>query len=520
MIDDLIAERLAILPDGWNTTPSSRRAATVDDPLLFAWTYLPHHLRSEETGDQITLSVVHQAWAEYARGWMGGLGGPQEHRDTFVGPRGMGKSTWFFLILPMWAAAHEHVKFIAAFADSATQAETHLQTFRHELDANTLLRKDYPELCRPAVRGRRSETPTGPAEAQRGTLISDNRGMTMAASGFVFAARGIDSGNLGMKVGSRRPELLILDDVEPGEAGYSAEQMKKRLGTIKDVIFPLNVNARVVIVGTVTMPGSIVHQLVRSRGGAEDSDKELEWISEENIAVHYHAPFITHDDGTETSVWPGRWSTEFLTSIRHTRAFAKNYANDPRGYDGGYWTDDDFDYGTLVGITRRLIQIDPAVTTKTSSDPTGIAVVAYSPSERRCVVEHAEEVRLTGAALRLHVIKLIDRWSDDGRPIGLLRVETNQGGDLWENDVFHNMPIPVKQVKESAKKEARAAEALAWYQRKKVLHEKRLSAAEVQMIGFPNSPHDDMVDAIGAGVRRFLSPPKKKTPGFQQLDTL
>lgn len=506
----------------WLLLPKTRRLATVDDPLLFAWLYLPHHLRSEETGGEITLSPVHEEWADRAREWMDGLGGPQEHRDAYVAPRGMGKSTWHFLILPMWAAAHGHVKFIAAFADSATQAETHLQTFRHELDSNTLLRTDFPDLCRPAVRGRRS-TGSGFGEPDRGTLISDNRGMMMAASGFVFAARGIDSGNLGMKVGNRRPELLILDDVEPGEAGYSGDQVKKRLGTIRDVIFPLNVNARVSIVGTVTMPGSIVHQLVRSVRGEEPED----WITEENIAVHYHAPFVTHDDGTEESVWPGRWSTEFLNSIRHTRAFAKNYANDPRGYEGGYWTDEDFTYGTVPGITRRLVEIDPAVTTKKTSDPTGIAILAYRPEIRdrrgqlvqdsKVVVEHVEEIRLTGAMLRRHVLKLVERWNAEGRPIGLVRVESNQGGDLW-NDVFHDFPVRVRQVKETVKKEIRAAEALSWYQRKKVLHERRFSSAEEQMIAFPNAPHDDMVDAIGAGVLRFLAP-KTKTVQTAQVDT-
>lgn len=515
MIDDLIAERLAILPDGWNEHPASRRAATIDDPLLFAWTYLPHHLRSDETGGEITLSVVHEAWAEHAREWMAGPGEPQEHRDAFVGPRGMGKSTWHFLILPMWAAAHEHIRFIAAFADSATQAETHLQTFRHELDSNTLLRRDFPELCRPAVRGRRASTVGTDAEPMKGTLLADNRGMLMAASGFVFAARGIDSGNLGMKVGNRRPELLILDDVEPGEDGYSAEQVKKRLGTIRDVILPLNVNARVVIVGTVTMPGSIIHQLVQSVRGGDVA----EWITEESVEAHYHPPFIVHDDGTETSVWPGRWSTEFLVSIRHTRSFLKNYANDPRGYDGGYWSDEDFEYGTVPGITRRLLEVDPAVTTNKKSDPTGIAILGYSPSTGKVVVEHVEEIKLTGAMLRRHILRLLAQWSDDGKPIGLIRVETNQGGDLW-TDVFHDMPVKVRHVREHEKKEVRAAEALSWYQRKKVLHAKRFASAEEQMVAFPKAPHDDMVDAVGAGVIRFLDPPRGKKVELGQVDTI
>src|SRR3954467_11684891 len=103
---------MASLPDGWDAYPASRRAATEDDPLLFALTYLSHHLRSEATGNKVTFSQVHVDWAEYAKTWIAGPGKPQENRDAYIAPRETGKSTWHFLILPLWAAAHGHVKFI------------------------------------------------------------------------------------------------------------------------------------------------------------------------------------------------------------------------------------------------------------------------------------------------------------------------------------------------------------------------------------------------------------------------
>jgi predicted phage terminase large subunit-like protein len=286
--------------------------------------------------------------------------------------------------------------------------------------------------------------------------------------------------------------------------------MDKRLTTIRDVVFPLNVNARVVIIGTVTMPGSIIHQLVRSQ---RVEDEEVpEWITEERVRVHFYPPFIKRDDGTEESVWPGRWTFEFLDSIRHTRSFAKNYANDPMGHDGAYWSTDDFEYGDVPGITRRVLTIDPAVTTKKSSDPTGLAVVSYSPVAGKALVEHSVSVRLTGRELRAYALKLIGRFDADGRPIGGILIEVNQGGDLWKNDVFHDMPVPVRIFTSSLAKELRAAEALAHYQRGRVLHLERLTSAEEQMVAFPNAPHDDEVDAVGSAVNHFLTPaPKKKT---------
>ncbi len=507
MASDPMLASLAALPDGWHTAgPLSRRAAMRDDPLLFAFYYLGHHLRSEATDGRVTFSEVHYEWAARAKRWLEPVGGPMADRHADVAPRETGKSTWHFLILPMWAAAFGHRRFAAAFADSATQAEQHLATFKHELDTNERLRRDFPDLVAPARR-------------PRGVQVADRQNMLFTSSGFVFAARGIDSGNLGLKVGALRPDLIIMDDIEPGEANYSGHMVGKRLSTVQDVILPLNVNASVQIVGTVTMPGSIMHQLVRSVHRHEDEPVE-EWINDERIVVHYHPPIITEDDGTERSIWPGRWSMDFLNAIRHTRSFAKNYANDPRGMDGAYWTDEDFRVtDAMEGVTRRILSLDPSVTTKKSSDPTGLAVLAYRPVVKRAGqplrpamvrVEHAEEVRLTGRKLRAHVLAVVERWEAAGTPIGGLLIETNQGGDLWEGDVFDDFPVPVRTLHQSSSKEVRAAEALAYYQRHQVEHAPGLRSAEEQMIGFPSAPHDDMVDAIGSGVVRLLEAPAPK----------
>jgi hypothetical protein len=65
-------------------------------------------------------------------------------------------------------------------------------------------------------------------------------------------------------VGEKRPDLIILDDVEPSESNYSAYLAEKRLSTIQNAILPLNEWARVVWVGTVTTDGSLIHQAVKS----------------------------------------------------------------------------------------------------------------------------------------------------------------------------------------------------------------------------------------------------------------
>jgi phage terminase large subunit-like protein len=480
-----------------------RIRSTRDDPMLFALVYLSRHLEDPATG-VVTLSEVHEAWAESAKRWADAVE-PMEDRRAEVAPREMGKSTWHFLILPMWAAAHGHIRFCAAFADTGTQAETHLASFKSELDNNALIRADFPDLVRPKTRG-------------RGTTEADRVSLYHAASGFVFAAAGMDGSNLGLKVGDARPDLIVVDDMEPHEARYSAGLAAKRLDTLTSTIFPLNIRAHVVIVGTVTMQDSIVHQVVRYARGERDipgSPGVLAWVGDERIVARHWLPIINEDDGTRRSAWPAKWPLDFLESIEHTRQYAKNYANDPLGADGDYWTSDDFrplSDELRRAVTHEVIEIDPAVTTKDSSDFTAIAAVGWSRSAGKCAVLEARKVKLSGKEVRRVVLGFVERALERGHAV-LVRIETNQGGDLWV-EILHDMPVRVKtHPAGTASKNVRAAEALHHYQSKRVEHAPGLSEVEGEMVAFPRAPHDDLVDAVGAGVRYFLTPRKRTKAG-------
>lgn len=481
-------------------TQAGRVYMTKHDPMLFALVYC-RNLITDDSG-HISFAELHLELCRYVQKWKSPIEA-RESRTAFVAPREAGKSSWVFKILPLWASSHEHVKFIAAFSSSATQAQKHLSGFKRQVDTNQLIRADFPKLCTPAKR-------------PSGGNVADTQEMYHSQSEFTFTAAGLDSEILGLvDPQNRRPDLIILDDIEPDEANYSQYQMRKRLITVIDTVLAMNEKAHVALIGTVTMPGSIVHQLVESVTTTKEIPK---WIKDERFSVVYIEPILYNEDGSERSIWPYKWPLDYLHGIKHTTSFKKNFLNQPIRMDGDYWVPEDFQYWTLgEDVTHTLLQIDPATTSKTSSDYYGVAVIEYDPGlvtvekgkrvvvrPKRCSVLYCRQFRLSPKLMRSKALEICEAFPQIGR----IRVEANQGGEAWLS-VFHDMPVKVVTHHEHINKKVRASYLLNHYQRGRVGHAKPLPELEAQMLAFPNVLNDDMVDAVGGGVSFFLKPPKK-----------
>lgn len=476
-LKDVPVEALALI--------EGRIELTKYNPMLFALIYMPHHLKNE--AGEITLSEFHVAVSKYGLKWIKNLVEPKEIRDGFIAPRGIGKSTWLLTILPMWAAAHGHIKYLIAFSDSAAQAEGHLQTFKTELETNEYLNADFPDLCAPA----RSKS-TGRFNAYSNDSI-------WMKSGFVFNAYGIDSNVQGKKAFTTRPDLIILDDIEKGEKNYSEYQAHRQRNTVFDDIAPMNMAAKMVFVGTTTMPNSIMDQF---RKYAEDErEPELNWIEEQNVKVHYYPAIMTNEDGTERSIWPEKWSLEWLNSQRKFRDFAKGFMNRPMSSDGQYWALEDVRIQRAKSYGNTVLSIDPAVTKGKTSDYTGLVVVSRGVTEDDKLgiwLRHAMQFKGSPEALAIKGAELCEIYD-----VGLILVETNQGGDLWKG-VFKDIPAKYRSIHQKLSKEIRAAKALNFYQQKKVYHDDHFPVLEEQMYGFPKIKHDDVLDSATSGILYFL----------------
>lgn len=492
-------------------TSEGRKVLTKHDPLLFAAIYMPHKLREHEN-DTISLNDFHLDVIDYAKSWTKPLDLKSPHHDCFIAPRMTGKSTWIFHILPIWAGAHYHKRYIIAFSDSDTQAKGWLLNFKQEVMTNEYLKEDFPEFV-DVLRF-----------SERSKAAEDNANRTQRGNGFVFQVAGADSGVLGANVNGMRPEVILFDDIEPDASKYSTSEATKRLNTVLTSHWYLNTAAIKAFVGTTTMPNSIIDQIRKVGEAKKELEAELgddysrealreyvesdfRWVVDKNINCHYWPAIVTDEEGNEGSLWPEKWDYEtYLNPSRHTRDFLMNMMNRPVGIETGFWEEDQIIYKELAEseYLRTIISVDPAVKTKRTNDYTGI-VVASRGSDDKIYIRHAEGTRKNSEELRDYVDELIDRYGAK-----VLYIETNQGGDLWKQ-VFSGIKAKFRSVHQRLSKELRAGQAHDYYVKGYVRHAAHFATLEEQMLAFPKVPHDDVLDAMVSAVLYFKKPSQKVT---------
>jgi phage terminase large subunit-like protein len=461
-----------------------RRKICSREPLIFALVYLRGHLSSEETSGKRSLNPLHIWLAEHAAAhWPFPLK-PKECRVGLVAPRDSGKTTWEFLILPLWGGAYGWRVFQLFLSSSGDNAREHLGNLKWELANNDLLRADFPELCEP--------------ERKNGRTTGDNSEVFRSASGVTFMAKGIDAKNLGRKEGRVRPDLIVVDDVEP-IGKYSKNSKEERLRILVNGVLPMNLNAAVYLVGTVVRYGSIMHEVVK----AETGGGVAEWIAQENFTAKYWPIyFINSRTGKEESFWPEKWSLSWIKTQLRIDSFQLNYMNQPVAGGVGMFSKNDLKYGAPFRIASKVLAIDPATTSKETSDYTGLAVIGFDAAKLNAFVEYAKGVRLDPDRMRELVRVILLRFPE----IDTVVIETIQGGDYVLRTIRSVIPQNIRVVvgNDYAPKPERIRDLHDWCQRGWVYIGTEVHAFVDQALSYPDVDYDDVIDAVAKGCHHYL----------------
>lgn len=178
-------------------------------------------------------------------------------------PRGSGKTTAAEAMC-LYLLSYGIRKFLVVISNNQRAAGNILNDLYHIIsDGSTAYAQDFPEISLPfviangsfrrrqTIRGKLVEISKNATNLQFPS-INDEDGKPLPTSGSVVTCRGMTAGVRGLKVGSLRPDLAILDDLQDSEIAKSAEQVEKVLDFIKKDVINLSSGKKLAVLMTST----------------------------------------------------------------------------------------------------------------------------------------------------------------------------------------------------------------------------------------------------------------------------
>jgi phage terminase large subunit-like protein len=204
-------------------------------------------------------------------------------------------------------------------------------------------------------------------------------------------------------------------------------------------------------------------------------------------------------------LWDSKHSLERIQKIKETSPITFNslYQQSPKNIDdmGLLWNRDIIDKFRIKVLPEKLkivVAIDPAITSSSNSDETGVIVVGKDSNDKGYVIEDASG-RYTPEQWGKLSKELFDKYDAD-----YYVAEKNQGGDMVESIIRQfDKNNRVKLVTATKGKYVRAEPVYALYEQGKIFHVGNLMLLENQMVTFNPDKNDkspDRVDALVWGL--------------------
>jgi predicted phage terminase large subunit-like protein len=221
-----------------------------------------------------------------------------------------------------------------------------------------------------------------------------------------------------------------------------------------------------------------------------------DWMGRTDGSVH-----VTRGSTFDNAI---NLSSEALTELKHRYEGTRMGRQELYGellldVEGALWTwamIEDFRVHTLPNdddVVRRIVAVDPAVTSSETSSETGI-ITASITRNGHLYIENDVSLKASPDGWARRVVQEYERSNADA-----VVVETNQGGDMHRTILQTILPnLPVRKVQASSGKHVRAEPVAALYEQGKVHHVNVLPDLEVQLTEWQptDSVSPDRLDAL------------------------
>lgn len=455
--------------NSWGSIARSqlKRIAKTEKLSFLAWCYkyLPEHFYGEPAEFHFELE---QLLAEH-------------ERVGVAAPRGHNKSTLITLGYALYRAAEHFEPFILIVSDTRDQAVDHLGNVQKELLENERLTEDYPHLRLPSSKDYQKK------KVQKKT--SD----IITLGGIIFKARGAGQSLRGVRVGNKRPTLILVDDLENDERVENPDQRDKleKWFTKSLSNLPGAVGGQIVVIGTILHRKSLLSKI----------------LNPEHFKAYVKRLYkAIQDDGT--ALWPSAWTLEKLAKKKYdigSRAFSSEYMNEPVDEGSTLFKQAWIKQRPIVleQLERIVIAVDPSAADNDASDECG--VVAFGTKEKDGYVLEDNSLKASPAVWARVALDSYHRLQAN-----YIVAEKNNGGEMIRQTLLsvlrpgERLP-PVVLVWASRGKTIRAEPVATLYEQGRIFHAESFEKLEDELVSWiPGMKSPNRMDALVWGAHELM----------------
>jgi len=419
-------------------------------------------------------------------------------------PRGWGKSTTLNIGYAGKKILFREKKFIVLISSTATKATMESENLKRELLSNQKVRKIFGSVKTNSV-----------SSEDLGMDESFSKEMWVANGETIILPRGAGQQVRGVRWGKHRPDLIIIDDLEDPEAVESEEQRKKLkqwfFADVMNSIDRKDKSWKVVFVGTLLHENSLLADLI-----ADETWHKLEIdLCDDNLCSNW-PDFMTDEEIKELyDSYRKQGLLDVFAREYRGQAIAKEDAVFKEEYFR-YYSESDEEFRSKLSSFENIVLIDPAKTTKVSSDYSAIVGVGVNVEMPRICVRDIDAAKMHPEEIYKRAFDMADRLG--ARTIGYEVTSLNEfitypiTTYMLKRGKFYNLV----ELKARGKKEDRIAMLNPLYRLGYVYHNKNVTQVlESQLMAFPKSKRDDVMDALAYVVEmlelgeRYFAPDDK-----------
>lgn len=418
---------------------------------------------------------------------------------AIAAPRGHAKSTSITFSYTLASLLFRERKFVVIVSDSEFQASMFLGQIKQTLQEN----EDIANLFH-LKRDEKGQV-AFPKETETDIIVEFEDGYK-----FRVIAKGSEQKMRGLLWDGKRPDMMVLDDMESDEQVMNKERRDKFRRWFYGALIPaLSENGIIRYVGTILHQDAMLEQLMPKVGGAYVVEEPLKMYKTKYAGFWHTVKYRAHSEDFTQILWPDRWDKDKLKQVKDeyvqrglSDKYSQEYLNIPIDESTAFFKRSDFVAETADDKKKLLnyyITGDLAISERDRADYT-VFKVGGMDEAGILHIKNVIRARMDGEEIVNTMIGLQKVYNPLAFGLEDMQVSKAIGPYLnramLESNTFINLIMmkPHRTDKLSRAQSIRARmraggvkfdKAADWYQ-----------DLEDECLNFPRGRHDDQVDTL------------------------